>query len=565
MKRIFSTVLPYLLIFLPIVIFNIEAIWGLKIMDQDDQHRYFLHPKDGWPLFGFGRLMISRIFVLGMNGIILNESLYLARLIVLVFFMLPSAALLFYLFRRMLNLPVIVSLTAAILPFILPSQTYIPTYVTGSYFFVSLIFGLLAIICGLKFLRSEKFNVAWFLSSVVSYFLATESSELLALYIPVMIIAFIGFSKYSSRQIYLNLPLIIISLVKIIRVITKPYANVNNVSNVVASSEKTDRFIKSFEYMNPFGIDYTNYGWYFILALIVLIALFIVFRNPEEAPGEPENLSHRSSVRIDKVWFIYLFGAAWTAVGMFPFIFYSGLFRARYFITPSIGFILIICFSLYVILRKILPQRNWAVYAAFVILIAFAGITRDSALKRFFKAKNLTVANIGNHLASQKLPADAQVVVTCSDSDVNGIGSGVYSKSSACLRYMLGRQDVSGQIMKELNYYDPFELNIKYWEYRNKNIDLSKPTFLYSIQTYHDMNFTRFYHALQWEENNKKDPLWTIYRFDDSGVAGKYSEGKGWAEYEIQVDSLERSGITRDMIMFGRKPTTADSLRLGLK
>jgi hypothetical protein len=127
------------------------------------------------------------------------------------------------------------------------------------------------------------------------------------------------------------------------------------------------------------------------------------------------------------------------------------------------------------------------------------------------------------------------------------------------------RRDVSGQIMKEKPFYDPFIIYNQPFVHRMCDMDTTKNTFLFRFyQNRSDMN-RRLYYALRWENEHSKDSPWSILHFDETGKATNLLSGAGYQAYETMLDSLAIRGIKREEIMFGGIPDQKDSLRLGLK
>jgi hypothetical protein len=69
---------------------------------------------------------------------------------------------------------------------------------------------------------------------------------------------------------------------------------------------------------------------------------------------------------------------------------------------------------------------------------------------------------------------------------------------------------------------------------------------------------------LRWADDKSKDSHWSVFHADEQGRVTNLVSGKGYENYESVVDSLSKSGITRDDILFGGIPSGQDSLRLGL-
>ena len=168
----FNKILPYILMLLILAIFNWEAIFGVDWMIQDDMHYYYLLnlKKRFWD-WVVRRTIFNALFVHGIINVA-YYSLNLARILCFLFLVFPSSAILFYIYRKKVGLPLIVSISAAIFPFIIPTQLLIPTYLAGNYFFIGLIFGLLALIFGFKYLNAQRSKIFFLIISMLFYFIA---------------------------------------------------------------------------------------------------------------------------------------------------------------------------------------------------------------------------------------------------------------------------------------------------------------------------------------------------------------------------------------------------------
>jgi len=556
----------YVIICLAIIAFNLRAIWGFDGLLEDDQMHYYLLSSGHYDWGIMKRVLFAPIFLYYIHQLFLISVLW-SRLAVVLFFMLPCSSVLFYLFRNIFRIPFIISVSAAIFPFILPGQNNIPTYCTGSYFFPALLFGLLALTFGLNYFITQKARTVYLSASVICYFLAIECSELFALMIPVYLFAFFAYRKFIWKNIYPVIFFVLLSSYKIITTLINPWGGKNSAANHILPETIINRLKHSFYYMNPFGLNKNSFWIYLLLIIFIIAGIYLNFKTPERLfTGEKDKVSHPFSSCSKMVWSIYAFAVLWTVCSMVPFIFLSQDFSSRYLFIASIGLNLILCLSFFPVFQMISVKKINGAAIIFTGLLIFAGINRDMALEKQFGPLNQKFQNTRSYIKKVQLPKNAQLILTSKNNYFEYLGAGVFYKSSGSLRHMLGRSDISGQIMFENNYYDPFLITGNAWMNRNSELNISYPSFLFRTNAFAKDDYSRLEYVLQWKDKNSMNSDWTIYKLDkNSGKTSGFIKGTGWTEYNKSIDSLKNTGISRDMIMFGGIPSQQDSIRLKLK
>jgi hypothetical protein len=559
-----KSLLPYFIIAFTIFVFNILAIWDVDGLFQDDQEYFYR-------LFGkhigdlkFSRNIIHAIYILDIIKIATTTSIYTARLFIILFLSLPTSFLLYYLVNNRYRLEKPTAAAVAILPFILPNELLIPTYIVGSYMLLAILFSFLAVFFILRFSEKDAFSRTDFFLASLFYFMATESSEIVATMLPVFLFPIFFYKKFWSKQFRLGIMLTLIAVVKTILVIKKPYGPVNSVKNDLPFSEIKYRILHFLDYINPFNGLYDIGILNIIIIGIILAGAVIALSDHTRlkrilSPGNPED---QPKSKYSYFAFYYLLPLGWLAFSLFPFLFFAQYMVSRNLVIPAVALIFLLVISMRVI-HGLFTERKWPFAVILVLVIAAAGYNRQVNFSRYFEELKDQYGELGQTLMKYEFPENSQVVVATSNGNLT-MGHGVTRRAVGVYQYILGRRDLSGQIMLEKSYYDSFQMFNNPWGKRNADIDTTKITYLFRcFNTDTAMNM-RMHYALRWEDSESKESPWTIFHFDEQGKAAKFMSGIGYSAYDSAIDSLSAIGISREKILFGDIPGREDSLRLGL-
>jgi len=558
-------IIPFIIISAIIFIFNIISIWGYDGLVIDDQAYYVR-------LFGksisdleFKRNIIHSLFTLGIIKVATYSSVYFARFLIIFILSIPSAFLLYYFSNSHFQLKKHASIAIAVLPFILPNEVFVPTYLAGSYMLLAILFALISIHFILKFSNRLEFSLTGFVLAAIFYYLATESSELSASMLPVFLFLIFIFRKLSWKQFLLGSMITFIAVRKSLLVIQKPHGGINSISNELPVREILYRILHFPDFINPlYGLGNT-YILNFIALCVILVAAILVFRKQERLTGI---LDHGNSVekpgnRYFYMVYYYLFPIVWIIFSTIPFLFFSQHYASRYFTVASLALSFLFITSIFVITGS-LTKRKIPFVLMIILVIAISGISRQINFKKFYKNYIEQFNSLKQTLKSYDFPEQAQIIVASPPDRTLKIGNGVTFYSKGTLHYILERRDVKGQILKEACFFDPFQLYNKPYKFRNVDIDTSSITYLFRDFYPDPVKNRRMYYALRWADDKSKDSHWSVFHADEQGRVTNLVSGKGYENYESVVDSLSKSGITRDDILFGGIPSGQDSLRLGL-
>jgi hypothetical protein len=513
----------------------------------------------------FTRNIIHALFTLGSIKLATLTSIYFARLAIIVLFSIPGAFVIYFLAHNQYRLQKHASVAVAVLPFILPNEAQVPTYIIGSYMLPGIIAGLVCAWFILEYSKQPKLSVTYLILALVFYFLATESTELFASMLPVFLFLIFAFRKLTWKQILLGALLSVIAVTKSLRIINNPHGKINSVENDLPLKEIIFRIGHFPDYINPF------YGIGNILILNIIIVLLILFaaglvikdQSRLTKILEPASEAELPRNKYFNFTYFFLFPLVWVAFSASPFLFFSEASTSRYFTVASVASGFLIITSLHVIAGRYTNSKIPLVIISILVILS-AGINRQFSVKNYFHDPQEQINSIRNTLASCNLPVNAQVVIATPAAKGLMIGYGVTTNSIGSLQFILNRRDVEGQIMKEKQFYDPFSLYKKPHRLRNADIDTLKSTFFFRCYQDDAGKNRRFYYALRWNDEKSKDSPWTIYKFDDNGKKSNLVSGKGYDNYVKITDSLSLQGIKRDEIMFGGIPVKTDILRLGL-
>lgn len=559
-----KTIIPYVIISAIIFIFNIISIWGFDGLIQDDQEYYFRLFNKSIGDLTFRRNILHAIFTLEIIKIAAFTSVFFARFLIIILLSIPSAFLIYYFSHEHLKLERYTSIAISVLPFIMPNEVLVPTYMVGSYMLLALLFALVSIHFILSFSKRSDFSTPDFILAATAFYIATESSELIATMLPVFLFLIFIFRKLEAKQFILGTLLTFIAVRKAILIINKPHGPVNSINNDLSYSEIKDRIFHFLDYINPLH-GLTNIGFLnIILISIILLGAIMVIINYKRLKDilHPNRPVDNQKNKYFYIAYYYLFPLFWLVVSAAPFIFYSQYLTSRNLLLASVGLSFVFLTSINVIYSA-LSNRKIPLIIILFLIISFSGYNRQMNFKTYYLSINDQFKNLEQTLEQYDLPPDVQVIVISNINDLK-LGYGIFGRSNGVLQYILKRRDVKGQIMSEKCFYDPFLIYNKPWQYRYMDIDTTANTFLFRCFDEVASQNKRLHYALRWVDETSKSSPWSIFHFDDQGHITTLVSGKGYKDYELTTDSLLTHGIKRDEILFGGLPDSEDRLRLGL-
>ncbi len=203
----------YILIAVPIVLFNLIAVFGLDVLLADDASRYY-RIAEGTFVLKFIHLAIGWI-TLGISLNIMRLSPDLIRAIYVLFVMVPLSCLIYNLLHKKMGFPKIAAYFAAVLPNILPGQYLIPAFINGSHVSIGLIAVLSCFFASFRYLESQlPKNWKMLLTAVFLYALATQLGDQPVFSLPVLLFAILGCNKFNRKHLFLAGSLFLVFLHK---------------------------------------------------------------------------------------------------------------------------------------------------------------------------------------------------------------------------------------------------------------------------------------------------------------------------------------------------------------
>jgi hypothetical protein len=564
-NELWKTILPFFILAFIIFVLNIIPIWGFDGLIQDDQEYYYRLYNKGIFDLTFSRNIIQAIYILEIIKIASFTSIFTARLLIILLLSIPSASLIYYFSHYEFNLRKSTSVAIAAIPFILPNEVFIPTYIVGSYMLLAILFALITIYFILKYSRESEFSTTYFVLAAASFGIAFESSELIASMLPVFLFLIFIFRKFSRKQLLLGAVFSLMAVLKSILVIIRPHGPVNNVRNEIPVPEIKDRIVNFLDFMNPFHTEAYSGILNIIVVGIIILGAVIVLMNPARLKNILDPTGSKDEPVNKHFYFVYyyLFPLVWLVFSSLPFLVFAQYMTSRYFTTAAIALNFMFIISLGVIFG-LFTWRRLPLVITLILITGVSGYNRQQNFRKYYLDLNNQYSELKQTLSNYDLPRDAQIIVTSYNRRL-ALGYGITRRSIGVYQYVLKNRDVGGQIMIEKHFYDPFLLINKAWLYRYVDIDTTKSTFLFRCFNAHTGQNRRLHYALRWEDEISKESNWSIFHFDEHGHASNLVSGNGYESYKSTLDSLSTLGIRREDIMFGGIPTRADSARLGLR
>jgi hypothetical protein len=511
----------YLAIALAVILFNLIAVWGLDFLLHDDPMLYGDVLAGKYP----GTLTKSSPLLAYKEWIawhIMAYSPRLARLLYIVFLMVPLSCGFYYLLHRQLGFSRWDAVAAAILPNILPYQWQIPAGINMSYPLPGLLFALLALIAGLHYLeRNASGNWWWLLGAAVGYYLACHFMEQSLFLYPPLVLVFFGYTKRNRKHFWLVSLFSIIAADKLIRMIVLPRKSAAS----VPLEEIVNRIGLYFKWTLPSPEVHP------LFPVIISAAIII--------PGFILHLEHASTAQraikgfdriYSKVWppagtekkhilYLYAFFICWCTSSIVVFLAMVPYFIPRYTYIPAYGQIALLIFSISAILRVGFFKKYKLHLIVPIGLVVFSGIYRYINLKEIYATGNTSHAIIVKELSKMALPLNSQVVVAGAE----GI-PGCWRRTSGYLKFALKRNDIDGLVgqIDTIGYYnfdrhfDPKD-RILGRRYLMTGLSLDRPVFLFLLQE-KSRRLVQFEYALEWKGETKNSP-WTIIH--DKGIGEK--------------------------------------------
>jgi hypothetical protein len=553
-----SKYLPFAIIALIVIIFNLIAIFGLNVLLHDDP-KHYKDAIEGNIYYGFMKHFILWPFTEFIAWKLMAFSSHFARGLYVVLLMVPLSWSFYYLFYHKFGLPRLFAFTAAIIPNILPHQWQIPAGINMSRTLYPLLIAMMALIIGLHYLEKETpGNWMRLAASAFLYLVSTQMMEQALFLFPPLALTFLGYTKLKKKHAWLLSLFSIIAAARLIQMII-----FTRKARIWAPIEEIFRRIGLyFKYSLPSPDIESIYLTIFYIGFILVGFLLYFKQQPFNQAKLKESFSHMSP----KVFglYVYVFLLGWAASTIIPFVTMGGIiFPPRYSYISAYGLAAAFILSIFVILNPGFLKKYKLHYLVFTGIIIFSGVYRYVNLKEIFDAKNTTQSIIIKDLKKIGLPQNSQAVII----DLPRMAHG-RNRATGYLWHALKRYDISGVFAtvaphEEKNFYDhftPHRLSARK-KYNFHGIYANQPVFFFAMRQEQNQ-LKQFEYVLYWRGKTRNAP-WKIYHANKStGALTTFRSGVGMEEYLLTIKQLKVQGISQSEILWGGPPNRKELKRL---
>lgn len=539
----------YILIAIPVVLFNLVAIFGPKILLQDDAVNYYNVVKGLFPFYYWrnGLFLLSITEWISWN--IMAFSPQLIRAMYVLFLAIPLSCVIYHLFRK-LGLPNNTAYTAAILPNILPAQNLIPAFLNGSYVLLGLLVMMGCFFKSFKYLdREDQSNRKTLFAAGLYLLISTQLMDQAVFFLPVLLFAVLGYQKLNRKHLFLALSFIPAVSYKLVWVLLSPrkMTEITPVTGSIILSRLKYYFFSMLPF--PDFLKPTNDFVLIIIIAIIITGLALTLRDPDNTFIRSKPFSHLSHRQF--TLYIYGFLLIWTLGNIVAFITMSKLQTVRYSYIAAYGLNALLLISLVAIFKRIFMAKSFLINTAFIILIFQAGLFRTVELKTYYDSLNRNQFHIQKNLSSFNFPRDSQIVMYLT----KGANYwGFWSSSSGHLKFILKMNGIDGLIGSKakhyFDFYNPFDPKSHGYGTSDlmNGLSIDRPLFLFVED---NGGFRQYEYALQWQ-GKTRDASWTIYQVNRStGAIVPFTSGRGREEYLLKIKELEKSGLQQTDILWG--------------
>lgn len=547
----------YIAIALTLVVFNLVSVFGVDIPLHDDTSCYVQVIKNQFPAW---RLKFNWLDPYKEWAVwhVMVFSLPLARVLYILFLLVPIACGFYYLYRHKFQVPPMAAFAAAVLPTILPFQVQVPAGINMSYVLWVLLPVIFAIVTGLHYLeKNTPKNWLRLTGAVALYVISTGVAEPSVFLFPPIALLFLAYTRLNKKHIFLISGFFIAAVLKYLQISGAPRKPMFN----VPPDEILHRFGLWFKWSLP-SPDVHPIYIVTLYAGIVIAGFIIALRTPRLAPVS-QYFSHLR--KRTYVFFVYGFFACWSLGTQLYFILFNKPYSPRYAYISAFGLNALVIISLFLILKRFKPfsSKSKAPFFIFLFIVLFSGTYRFFQIKSRYAPANRSHAIITRDLANKKIPPNSQLVIT----GVH-IPDGGWKRSEGYFKFALERNDITGLIgpVNSSDYYhfdDHFDTRLRRFSsrYNMTGLSLKKPTFLFAVN-WETEKLEQMEYCLQWK-GKTMGAAWTIHKSDKTnGRLTPFISGAGMAEYLETINKPAGKGISQSQILWGGPPTPSQLQRL---
>jgi hypothetical protein len=539
----------YILIAVPIILFNLVAVFGPKVLLQDDAANYFNVISGNFPFWFWRKGLFLCSLTEWLSWNIMAFSPQLIRVIYVLFLMIPLSCVMYRLFRK-LGFANNTAYMAAILPNILPAQNLVPAFLNGSYVLIGLLAMLGCFICSFKYLDTEeKSKRKMLFLALLFLIISTQLMDQAVFFLPVLLVAVLGYQKLNRKHLFLAFSFVPAVLYKAVWVLLLPRQTAEIVP--LTGSIIVSRIRYYFFSMLPLPDFLAPYIDVVLIAVCIIIisGLVLTLKAPGDVLTRQKPFSHLSHRQY--ILYIYGFLLTWTICNIAPFIAMSKFQTVRYSFIAAYGLTALWLISLSALLKKFFKTKPLIIQIVFTMIILFVGFTRTAELKSYYDGLNNKQNQIVKNLSPYHFPPNSQIVIYLTNAENYW---GFWVTSSGHLKLILQRNDINGLIGSKtkhyFEFYDPFNPKSRGFKSKDRmnGLSIDRPLFLF---VEHIKDFNQYEYALQWQGTTRDAP-WTIHKIDRfTGTILPFTSGRGRQEYELKVKELAKIGILQTDILWG--------------
>lgn len=539
----------YVLIITCVFLANIQSVFGLKVLLNDDLFRYWFNilphkfPSD----------LAQRDFITPwVNhwlGYLTFGYPYSARLFLLICFMVPLSILCYRFFYYYLKIPRSIAVAGAIIPNIMPGQITIPAYINGSYCLWGMFLFLISMMVTLRKSESNKRDFWVFLIGLMFFWAAANTlAEFIVFLYPAVCLFVVSMRDFNvRRKITLVFSFGLVVGLKACNAILHPFGNVNAVQSLSISEQYT-RLISAFNTILLPTDKSLGLFPLIVVFVIIMVSISILFFDVFAFGADKKK--RNEALRLVLTYFTHL---VWFGAVFFPFILVTKNFESRYFYLASFPFIILIFLSLYLIIERYFKIRKLFTLIVGVSIIV-SGVLKIEANAKYNDLQNSRMNTVLKMCERGKNVKDAQFVLF----DVNN-GLLKYARSTGYIKFVTKRDDCDALIGPEIKFYNPFVpvFPAHGWGNIMSGLDIDKPIF---ISRYNEkMKVIMSYDSMLVWDGVSKDSRWVVYEINQA-TGGKHVlvKGVGLNEYQKMLKKPIRNKIDLRNSAWGGVPSLND-------
>lgn len=551
------------LIFLAVVAFNLENVFGPKYLLHDDPYfyRYGIKSIIFWPFWD--DFYSLKAFTEGFSWwVMANYSPYIVRFLYLIIYMTGISLCTYWIARRIFNLCPACSYVGAVLPAIYPIQYEMVAGINLSYTLISTFMVLLSLIMGFRYLTRGSHSLLFAILSGLLFAVSASLSEHPVFLSAALSLIYLVCSSRWQRKIVLLVPVVLVTCAVVYRMVVLPRAAA--VPYDLPWEAILSRIKTFFLLISPFSGDVAA-AFLFDIILLLGGILGLYFYPPLR--NRIINTPHFSWLPENtRLLVLPAFVLLWTLPSSFPFIALKQYMPIRTLHIAGYGPWLLMAPGLVFIVSSTLfflkeSARNGVAISLFILIISAAGLQHVLYAEKAYRDGNAYWAALSENISYHAFPEGSEIVIT---NALTGTHQTYFQTSGYLSRLLGNRIDIHGLVGHEFFYYDPFSqvslpfrsmtgltkmdnLHLFRWNVDKKNT--IKLQHRGGLQPY--QYFLRVVTDESIKNENENIGDWYLYSLDSNNESSIMHTGHGIEEYLKLLDELKLKNITPEQICWG--------------